>query len=344
MAQEDQSSSSPSGPLVSVVVPIYNVSGYLSECLDSLQAQTLTDFEVVCVDDGSTDDSAQIAAGYADLDRRLTLLRQENGGLSAARNTGLRHARGEYVLFLDSDDYLSAQTLYELTQTARRDDLDVLFFDGESFFESVDLSGRHSGYESYYSRKGDYRIPVDGPTLFAQMLEADDYRPSACLQLIRRQHLAENRLDFYEGIVHEDNLFTFQSLLSARRAAHTPQPFYMRRVRSGSITTQPQPDRELTSALVTYVEMNRFLAAGDWPVRARPAIADYVNRALSRAVRHSVQLTDDQIRTIDGLDAGLERQIALEAVLMHRREVLRRRIAESSTRARIRRKLGGVFR
>src|SRR5204863_120826 len=103
----------PMPPRISVVVPIYNVEAYLEPCLESLAAQTHTDFEAVLVDDGSTDGSAAIAEAFAQRDPRFRLVRQPNGGLSRARNTGIDHAKGEFLAFLDSDDMLPPNA-YEL--------------------------------------------------------------------------------------------------------------------------------------------------------------------------------------------------------------------------------------
>src|SRR5919106_2255865 len=98
---------------LSVVIPVYNVEEFLEECLDSVLAQTFTDYEVVMVDDGSTDRSAEIAQRYVDRDERFRLVSQPNGGLSAARNTGTADAHGELLVFLDSDDVLT-ENAYEL--------------------------------------------------------------------------------------------------------------------------------------------------------------------------------------------------------------------------------------
>ena len=106
---------------VSVVVPIYNAEGFLRECLDSLVNQTLRDIEIICVDDGSTDRSGLILSHYRQEDRRITLIRQENSGSGAARNRGIRSARGEYIAFLDADDfYPEAETLEKLYEAAVR--------------------------------------------------------------------------------------------------------------------------------------------------------------------------------------------------------------------------------
>ena len=111
-------------PLVSVLVPVYNVQAYLSECLDSLVGQTLKNIEIVCVDDGSTDDSLRILQEYAANDERIRIVRKENGGLPSARNAGLAVARGKYVGFVDSDDYVSPdmfRRLYAVASSSRAD-------------------------------------------------------------------------------------------------------------------------------------------------------------------------------------------------------------------------------
>ena len=108
-------------PKISVIVPVYNMEKYLAECLDSVLAQTFTDFEVICVNDGSSDGSAKILAHYAEKDQRIRILTQENKGLSGARNTGLDNAKGEYISFLDSDDTLPAnalETMIKITEEA----------------------------------------------------------------------------------------------------------------------------------------------------------------------------------------------------------------------------------
>ena len=96
-----------SSPLISVVVPIYNVEHYLERCLDSIISQTYTNLEIILVDDGSTDRSGAIADAYAAKDSRVKVIHQKNGGLSIARNTGIEACRGEYLLFIDSDDYIA---------------------------------------------------------------------------------------------------------------------------------------------------------------------------------------------------------------------------------------------
>ena len=99
------------GPKISVIVPVYNVSEYISRCADSIVSQKLYDIEIIFVNDGSKDNSREIVEKYQLNDFRITILDKENGGLSSARNYGLRHAKGEYILFVDSDDYLELNAL-----------------------------------------------------------------------------------------------------------------------------------------------------------------------------------------------------------------------------------------
>ena len=102
------------GPKISVVIPVYNVADYLSRCLESLRRQTLLDIEIICVNDGSTDNSLSLLNKYASLDKRIKIIQQENKGLSCARNIGLDYSTGEYILFVDSDDELEINAIENL--------------------------------------------------------------------------------------------------------------------------------------------------------------------------------------------------------------------------------------
>ncbi len=115
-------------PKVSVIIPMYGVEKYLRRCLDSVLNQTLTDWQAICVDDGSPDKSGEIAEEYAARDSRFVVVHQKNGGLSDARNTGMKYATGEYIMFLDSDDFIHAQTMEISYFMAHRDNTDIVAF------------------------------------------------------------------------------------------------------------------------------------------------------------------------------------------------------------------------
>ena len=144
-------------PAVSVIVPIYNVEKYLAECVDSILGQTFQDMEIILVDDGSLDASGQMADDYAARDKRVKVIHKENGGQSSARNAGMKIARGEYIYFCDSDDYISLDAIEILYETATKNDLDMVLFNGDSFVDKSDaendaLMRKMDWYKDYYDR------------------------------------------------------------------------------------------------------------------------------------------------------------------------------------------------
>ncbi len=222
---------------VSVIIPVYNVEKYLRECLDSVINQTLKDIEIICVDDGSADGCLDILREYANRDSRIAIFTQENGGLSVARNTGVQNACGRYIYFLDSDDKLRIDACEKLYDLASQKNLDVLYFDAESFFDSVEVKESNIGYLNYYKRKNDYSAVTSGKELFVKMFDSNEYRTSACLCFINREFYETHLRKFIPGILHEDNFFALECILKARRVCHLAETLFYRRVRVGSIVT-----------------------------------------------------------------------------------------------------------
>lgn len=289
-------------PAVSVIIPIYNVEKYLVECLDSAVNQTLQNIEIICVDDGSPDHSADIAAEYEKKYHNVKLIHKENGGQSSARNAGLDIACGQYIYFLDSDDYLERNALKELYTRAVKDDLDLLFFNAVPFFESRLDKQANASYIEFYRRKGSYAGVHTGQTMFARMRKNGEFLGGACFEIIRRSLIEENGLRFYDGIVHEDNLFVFQCTMLARRAGYTDKAYYHRRLHGGSTMTTPKSMRNVEGYLVSYAEMLHFLH--DRPVEeaAAPLISDYLRYSILGNARNIFQTLD-----IPGEEAVLSR-------------------------------------
>lgn len=218
----------------SIIIPIYNVELYLRQCLDSVLAQNLVDWEAICVNDGSTDGSTAILEEYASMDSRFKVITQANGGLSAARNTGLKKAHGEYVLFLDSDDWLEPTALQTLNsefiiQNSQLPDL--LCFTGRRYIEETNsFNPADKLVEKMYTSGMDYYnenalVPRD----FAFVC--------VVLRAYRRTFLLENHLWFKEGIYHEDNLFSPIACYYAKNVSVINACLYNYRVRANSITT-----------------------------------------------------------------------------------------------------------
>lgn len=207
----------------SIVVPVYNVEAYLDNCLASLQAQDFADFEVICVNDGSTDRSREILSAWASKMPQIRLIDRENGGLSAARNTGLAAATGDYVVFVDSDDWVESSMLSRLAEETRDEDM-LCFACRKSDSGATDtLLPEQSDGWSYYSRHA---------------LEHREV-PFVCVwqRCYRREFLMDNNLRFREGVLHEDNEFTPRACLYAKSIKVIPNVLYNYRVRPGSIMT-----------------------------------------------------------------------------------------------------------
>lgn len=226
-----------SGVKVSVVIPVYNTEKYLPACLDSILGQSLKDIEIICVNDGSRDDSLSILEAYAARDARLTVISQKNAGQSAARNRGLDEARGEYLLFCDSDDMLPPDALETMYGICRDKALDVLYFDAELRFEDDALKARFAPDARYFKGRAGIREVCTGPELLTLLCGKHMYRVSPCLQLTALDYLRRTGIRFFEGIVHEDNPFTFAVMLGAKRVMKLDRAYYLRLYRAGSVMT-----------------------------------------------------------------------------------------------------------
>lgn len=249
-------------PLLSLIIPVYNVEKYLAGCLDSVLAQTLPSLEVICVDDGSTDASPRILEAYARRCPRISILRRPNGGLSAARNTGIEAATGKYLMFLDSDDKLAApDALERLCARAEADCLDLLCFEARMSYESEALRQSSTEPPDFYVRKQEYPRCESGQALFVRMIQADEYRPNAYLYLLRRALVEAHALRFPEGIYHEDEVFTPAAMGLAERASCTALCGYDRLWREGSIMTEQGRARRICGNLLAARAMLDFADA-----------------------------------------------------------------------------------
>ena len=313
---------------VSVVIPVYNVEPYLRECLDSAVGQTLEDTEIICVNDGSTDGSGVIVREYADRDSRIVVLEQENRGLSAARNAGASHATGEYLYFMDSDDHLDLNALQALYERASLDDLDVLYFDAAPFFESPEIELRHQDYKSYYRRTSDYPGVLKGQELLAAMGDDCDWRPSVCLQFIRTEYFRTTGLSFYEGILHEDNLFSFLCVLQADRVGYLAQPYFHRRVREDSIMTVGKDTANFRGFFISYLEMLRFALQREFDERTSAAVAKLASEVYRQALKVYCGLPKQEREAIATGDASPEGLVTLSLIRSEAREVLKARKLE----------------
>ena len=213
--------------LLSVIVPVYNVEECLGRCVDSILAQTYSHLEVILVDDGAKDKSGAICDDYAARDSRVKVIHKENGGLSSARNAGLDAAQGEYIAFVDSDDWITTDAYAHMLSLARK--YDVKLVCGGRY----DVSGK-TGEKTLGLCPAREEV-ISAEELAGRIFLWDGCDSSACDKLYHRSVLENFR--YPEGRVCEDVPVTYRIVLAARRVAMSDKPFYHYYHRPGSITT-----------------------------------------------------------------------------------------------------------
>ncbi len=212
--------------LLSIIVPVYNVEKYLARCVDSLLAQTYENLEIILVDDGATDGSGAICDAYGAKDSRVKVIHKANGGLSSARNAGLEAAAGEYITFVDSDDWIEADGYAHLMELMDRCQVKMV------------CGGNYNAYDDTEEKTlgmcpGKEEV-VDAEELVGRMFLWQDTDSSACDKIYHRSLLENVR--YPEGRVNEDLPVTYKIVLKAGRAALSDKPFYNYFHRAGSIS------------------------------------------------------------------------------------------------------------
>ena len=216
---------------ISVIVPVYNTENYLRECLDSIVNQTFDDIEIICINDGSTDSSLDILREYEESDKRISVVCQPNSGLSITRNHGIRLAKGDYIYFIDSDDYLELTALEELYRASDENNLDLLIFKLINFDD-----GTTNKYTSEYYEMESLKYLNGKVFNYADIGEdALNFAVSAPGKFYKRELIHD--MKFPEKLIFEDNVFFAQAMLKAKRVSFYDKHLYNRRIRNDSITT-----------------------------------------------------------------------------------------------------------
>ncbi|MFB8623567.1 putative glycosyltransferase EpsJ [Enterococcus casseliflavus] len=242
-------------PLVSVIIPIYNVENYLSQAIDSIINQTYLNLEIILVNDGSSDNSLIIAEKYNNQDTRISLISQVNKGLSGARNTGLRIAKGKYIYFFDSDDYLKQNAIEECIDLLEKDNADLIRFGAEIHPESGSMSRDFK--QNIYGLASD----LNNQTLTVDSFLIDNkiFTPTVSLYIYNKRIIEENNLEFFEGIIHEDELWTTKILMYAESISFISKNFFLRRYRENSImVNQSNLTKKGNDLLIISDELNKM--------------------------------------------------------------------------------------
>lgn len=246
-------------PSISIIIPVYNVEKYLDACLNSVFAQNFDSYEVICVDDGSTDSSPEILARFAGERGNLRIMRKENGGQATARNAGMCAARGKYILFVDSDDrMLGRDALAGMFRRAEETRADLVFFGCEIEYATPELARANHNACDYMRRENAYPDGLSGRELFVRMVDRGDYFAGPVLNLYRRDFLERHGLRFPEGYLYEDQLFTIQCMNYAQRTAQFRRCCYLYNIRAGSTMTGTSLQRSAHDHYEIAAKMARF--------------------------------------------------------------------------------------
>lgn len=207
-------------PAVSIIIPLHNEENYIAGNLESIRKQTLKNIEIICIDDGSEDATLRLIMEQAGADRRLTVLRQGNQGTASAKNKGLAHARGKYVMFLYGRDRLRADAAETLVSLADKHRLDMLCF------SSASLSEEDREKETVCKGGIKQENVMTGADCFCSACEKGTYVPLACSALYRREYLQDRNIRFIDGIFYEDRAFMFSALTEAVRVLRLEEKLY----------------------------------------------------------------------------------------------------------------------
>ncbi len=208
-------------PKISVIVPVYNSEKFLKKSLDSIRFQTYPNLEIICIDDESTDNSLEILKEYSRTDKRFVILSKKNGGPGTARNIGITMATGEYISFIDSDDWILLD-LYQRFVDTIKPDTDLFLFNAEAY-----IAGCNDIVPNVFFEMTDWKQKKEGETYnYADCKRPFSRNLSACNRIYKTSFLKENQIYFPEGLKFEDAYFATKCFLHAKSILITPNIFY----------------------------------------------------------------------------------------------------------------------
>ncbi|WCG82987.1 glycosyltransferase [Pectobacterium sp. A5351] len=260
---------------ISVIVPIYNCEEFIEPLFSSLLAQDNVSFEIIAVNDGSTDDSLVKLNEIGKSTTNLIIISQENRGLSEARNTGIQHANGEWIAFVDGDDWLEKDTLSTWFEKAKEQRLDLLIGNGFKFSESPEREIKEP-----LQTKQPWGEVTSGDEWIIRSVKNNEWCHFAWLQLIRRDIILLNKLKFIPGMMHEDILWTANLALVAKRVGFCEKMGYGYRVGNTNSITKSSSIEKITRRANSYIDIMQGLIS--------LAVQNKDNATLNKAlIRHA---------------------------------------------------------
>lgn len=231
---------------VSIIVPVYKVERELDRCVQSLFKQTYNNLEIILVDDGSPDKCPELCENYAEMDKRVKVIHKENGGLSDARNAGLKQATGEYILYVDSDDYIDLDTCERFIKAAGNQKIDIIV--GNAIMEKSD------GKEMMIHSATPSGITYTAKQFIMSAVKAYQWYAPAWLNMYRRDFLLDNQLYFKKGIYFEDVQMLPRIFLQAKKITCIDGTFYHYIIRENSIMTSQKDEKKKNDSIQNLKE------------------------------------------------------------------------------------------
>lgn len=278
-------------PTFSIIVPVFNVESYLEEAIDSLLWQTYDDFEIILVNDGSTDSSGNICKEYKENNENIILIEQNNKGLSEARNTGRKNASGKFIYYFDSDDVLDKNSLMDWYNIFRDSNVDIILFEGEPF-------GIENKSLKYKRSEANYNKTLKSNDFLYDSKINETYTPIACLFVVKN-HIA-NINEFYPNIIHEDELYYAKLLLRKPLNVYvSPNAYFRRRLRPNSIMTKKKSDKNYYGYERALIE----ILSDDKILRNRKTVSLIINDLIRQMCKIAAQ--------VDGKAISFKKRISL---------------------------------
>ncbi|GAA0768058.1 glycosyltransferase [Clostridium subterminale] len=240
--------------LIDFVIPVYNVKKYIKPCVESIKSQDFNNFNIILIDDGSTDGSSELCDIIASEDERISVIHKKNGGLSDARNFALNYCTSEYVTFFDGDDLMEKNMLEKIANKLKNDTPDVMI--GRYIYYYENTNEKVEGCCKLENNKV-YNKSCD--EVIQYLLSSPNYTMEACRYFIKLDLIKINNLRFKKGFYHEDEEWTPRLLCSARKFSVLEEPYYIYRQRSGSIMASYNIEKELHKIEISKILINNAL-------------------------------------------------------------------------------------
>ncbi len=241
--------------ILSIIIPVYNCKNYIDQCLNSILCHREVNIEIICIDDCSSDESSEILEEYARRDGRISVLHNtENMGLSESRNRGIRKANGQYIWFVDADDWIDKDAIERILEYLQSYDPEILLFHSLNVNETTGDKGVWN--DSFCT---EYNVPMNGTAFFNKSIQNNGRLSSAVwIRCYRRDFLLEGKLFFPAGIIHEDITHSTEALLQADKVVVVDDKLYIHRTREGSLSQSPEVDSSRVASFCYII--GRFIS------------------------------------------------------------------------------------